>query len=234
MSVLAAVAVDTESFVLGRVLDTGDTETRIELTQFVPLDCDLVPYFWATHSADLDAFERRVRDDPRVEALTNLDGGVDRTLYRIEWTEGLDGFLSALYANPVFVERASGTADEWTFRLRADSQDALSRFQADCFEAEVPIDVRRIVHNPIPSEPDLYGITDKQATALSLAFEEGYFHVPRETSQTELAERIGISRQAFSRRLDRALDTLIENTFMMKVDIEGEGKSGDGRELDRT
>jgi predicted DNA binding protein len=224
VTVLAAIAIDAEDFALGQVLSDGGTETRIELTQFVPIDGDLIPYFWATESTDLDGFERHVLDDPRVAELTDLDGGIDRTLYRVEWAaEGLDGFLDTLGEHAVFVERASGTATEWTFRLRADTQEALSRFQAACFEADVPLDVRRVIHNPVPSEPDLYGISDKQRVALALAFEEGYFHVPRETSQTELAERIGISRQAFSRRLDRALDTLIANTFMMRVDFEGGG-----------
>lgn len=69
-------------------------------------------------------------------------------------------------------------------------------------------------YNPTPTGPGKYGITDKQAEALELAFEEGYFDVPRGTTQTELAEMIGISRQAYARRLNRALDSLVDNTFM--------------------
>jgi predicted DNA binding protein len=222
VSVLAVIAVDTEDFALGQVLGDGGTGTRVELTQFVPVDGDLVPYFWVTHSADLEGFERHVRADSRVSRLTDLDGGADRTLYRIEWAkEGLDGFLDALGAQPVLVERAAGTAAEWVFRLRAGDREALSKFQEACLAADVPIDVRRIVHDPEPGGPDRYGITDKQATALRLAFEEGYFRVPREASQTDLADHLGISRQAYSRRLNRALDTLVEGTFMTHADLDG-------------
>ncbi len=221
MTILAAVAIDSGDFALGDVLSDFGTDTRIELTQFIPINDELVPYFWVIHSDDLEEYEQRVQDDPRVERITNLDGGADRTLYRIEWTEGLDGFLDALRDNAVLVERATGAPDEWLFRLRADTQEALSQFQEDCFEADVDLDVRRVMHNPAPTGPDMYGVTDKQAEALELAFEEGYFHVPRETSQTELGEIVGISRQAFSRRLNRALDTLVEGTFMMELNRRG-------------
>lgn len=228
MTVLAAIAIDSADFALGEVLSDGGTDTRIELTQFVPIDGDLVPYFWLVHSGDQETYEQHVQADPRVERLTNLDGGVDRTLYRIEWADdGLDGFLDALRDNAVLVEDARGTPDEWVFRLRADTQEELSRFQQDCFEANVHLDVQRVMHNPAPTGPNKYGITDKQAEALELAFEEGYFHVPRETSQTELAEIVGISRQAFSRRLNRALDTLVEGTFMMDLH-RGTEEGGEG------
>jgi predicted DNA binding protein len=226
VSVLAVIAVDAEDFALGQVLGNGGTGTRIELTQFVPVEGDLVPYFWVTRSADLEGFERHVRADSRVSRLTDLDSGVDRTLYRIEWAEeGLDGFLDALGAQPVLVERAAGTAEEWVFRLRAGDREALSKFQEACLAADVPLDVRRIVHDPEAGGPDRYGITDKQATALRLAFEEGYFQVPRGASQTDLADHLGISRQAYSRRLNRALDTLVESTFMTHADFSGEANA---------
>jgi predicted DNA binding protein len=217
MTILAVISIDAESFALGEVLSNGGTDTRIELTQFVPTNGDLIPYFWVVHSDGQETYERHVRADPRVERLTNLDGGVDRTLYRIEWTDGLDGFLDALRDNAVLVEEARGAPDEWRFRLRADTQQALSGFQEDCFEAGVPLDIQRVMHNSVPTGPSKYEITDKQGVALELAFEEGYFHVPRGTSQTELAEQIGISRQAFSRRLNRALETLIDSTYMMEL-----------------
>jgi predicted DNA binding protein len=219
VTVLATIAIDADAFALGEVLSDGDTGTRVELTQFVPTADSLVPYFWVTHSADHDAFERHVRADPRVARLANLDGGVDRTLYRIEWVDDLDGFLDALSDHALFVERASGTAEEWLFRIRADTREALSAFNQACSEAGVPFDFHRIVQNPVASDSTPYGITDKQLAGLRLAFEEGYFHVPRETSQTELADQLGISRQAYSRRLDRALDSLVSNTVMEPFDF---------------
>lgn len=223
MTILTGIAIANKDFALGEVLSNGETDTRVELTQFVPINNDFVPYFWVIHSDNKETYEQHVQADPRVKRLTDLDGGVDRTLYRTEWADdGLDGFLDVLRDNAVLVEDARGNSDEWVFRLRADTQQALSAFQDDCFEAGVNLDVRRVVHNPVPagSNSNTYGITDKQAVALELAFEEGYFHVPRETSQTELSEIVGISRQAFSHWLNRALDTLVGSTFMMELERE--------------
>ena len=214
MTVTTHIGIPADEFALGEVLSDGDTGTRVELTQSVPIADSLVPYFWVTHSADHDAFERHVRADPRVARLANLDGRGDRTLYRIEWVDDLDGFLDALSDHALFVERASGTAEEWLFRIRADTREALSAFNQACSEIGVSLDVRRISPNPALSDSVLYEITDKQIEALTLAFEGGYFHVPREISQTELANQLGISRQAYSRRLDRALDSLVSNTVM--------------------
>jgi hypothetical protein len=176
MTILANIAVDSDAFELGEILSDGETDTYIELTQFVPVGESLVPYFWVIDSADLEAYERAVQADSRVERLVRLNGAVDRTLYRIEWhdPENLDGFLDALCETHVLVERASAAHDEWVFRLRADTQKALSAFQQACFEAGVQLDIRRVMHNPSPAGPNPFGISEKQAEALELAFERGY------------------------------------------------------------
>lgn len=205
MTVIASVVIDAEEFALGQAL--ADTTTRIELTQFVPVGEQFVPYFWREHGGDSDVFERSVRAQSVVERLENLDGRVDASLYRIEWTDETDGFLGALRDEDIVVEEASTDhGDEWLFRLRALDQDALSAFQNACYDRDIPLDIRRVLHNPGPDERDrtLTAVTEKQYEALELALEEGYFDVPREHSATELAEKLGISRQAFSRRLQRA------------------------------
>lgn len=79
---------------------------------------------------DQNEYERHVRTDPHVERLTDLDGGVDRTLHRIELiaADELDGFLDALRKNAVIVEDARGGSAEWVFHLRGDIQEARSAF----------------------------------------------------------------------------------------------------------
>lgn len=44
MTILATVAIDSESFALGEVLSNSGTATRIELVQFIPIDDNLVLY----------------------------------------------------------------------------------------------------------------------------------------------------------------------------------------------
>jgi predicted DNA binding protein len=216
--VVVLIDVNADDFALGKAF--SGTDTRIDLAQFVPVDGRLVPFCWADTdtTADREDFERAVGDDPQIATFERLDGGASRTLYRIEWIDEVDGFVDALADGDVIVERAFARAgtDTWTFRLRALDHEALSRFQAACTEEGVAFDVRRIAHDPKSVEG--YGLTDKQQAALTLAFDEGYFDVPRGASKTELAEHIGISRQAFSRRLSRALSNCLVETGITELE----------------
>ncbi|EMA44782.1 helix-turn-helix domain-containing protein [Halococcus saccharolyticus] len=113
----------------------------------------------------------------------------------------------------LIVEEASGTAEEWEFHLRAHDQAALSTFQEACHDKEVPIDITRVHHNPEEADGPSHRLTRKQREAVTLAFERGYFAVPREITLTELAEEIGISRQAYSRRLQRGLRNVLSEVL---------------------
>lgn len=213
MTVVTSFSVEAADITFGQAL--AATETRLELTQFVPVDGDFIPYFWKERDGDTEQFEQHARDHPAVEALNNLDGRVDAALYRIEWTDEVDGFLDALHDHDVLVEEATTNhGEEWYFRLRAFGQSELSGFQSACFDSGIDINVQRMVHNPDTgsrSPRAFVGVTDKQREALDLALEHGYFAVPRENSATELAEMVDISRPAFSRRLRRAQQSVFSN-----------------------
>jgi predicted DNA binding protein len=216
MTVIATIAIDAADFELGKILTGYDSV--VELTQFVPMDNDLVPYFWAENH-DLDEFEEEVRADDCVAELTHLDGAVDRRLYEVKWTDGIDGFLTALSEHDLLVERAKGNDDEWEFRLRAHDREPLAAFQAACTDHGVTLHVREVHHNPDDPAQPAYGITEKQQEALELAHANGYFNIPQEQSLTELAEELGISRQSFSRRLNRGLDTLLTKILRTETNL---------------
>jgi predicted DNA binding protein len=213
MTIIAGFSVTAADIVFGQAL--ASTETRLELTQFVPVDGAFIPYFWKERDGDTDYFEQTTREHPAVADLTNLDGRVDKALYRINWTAEVDGFLDALREQDVLVEEATTNhGEEWFFRLRAFGQDELSAFQSACHESDIAIDIHRMVHNPDSRGGDdraLVGITPKQHEAIELAVERGYFNIPRESSASELAEEVGITRQAFSRRLQRAQQSVFTN-----------------------
>lgn len=212
MTVLASIGIESEEFRLGEAL--AATTTRIELTQFVPVESQLVPYFWKEHDGDRESFEQSVREHSAVADLEDLDGRVNASLYRIEWAGEIDGLLGALRDQDIMVEEAATShGDRWLFELRALDEAALSAFQRDCHDSDVLLDVRRVHHNPSSGHESraLVGVTEKQREALSLALERGYFQVPRETSAGELGEELGISRQAFSRRLHRGQQSVLTN-----------------------
>lgn len=174
------------------------------------------PYFWKEHDGDREEFEQSVRDHRAVAEFTDIDGQVDAHLYKIKWTDEVDGFLSALRDQDILLEEASTTTGEtWLFRLRAVDQDELSAFQQDCYNRDVPLDVQRVVHNPDMSEQarGFVGVTPKQEKALELALERGYFNVPSDVSADDLGEELGITGQAFTRRLQRGHSSILTNLF---------------------
>ena len=215
MTTIAGLRIASEGFVLGKVL--ARPSTHIELTQFVPTGEHLIPYFWVREGYDVEAFEEQVRADPRVGALTDLDGSVTKTLYSIEWADDadLDGLLSVLRNSDILVEEATGTASEWTFQIRAHDTETLEAFQRACIDQQIPVEVTRVYQNPTADEVDSYGLTPKQHEALALALERGYFSVPRAISLTELADEMDISRQAYSRRLQRGLQGILTESLRL-------------------
>lgn len=222
MTVIAGIAIPGAEFELGQVLAGMGSTARIDLTQVVPMTEGLVPYFWLSGSHDQEAFEASVRGDPRVASLDRLDGAVDRALYRVRWNGDVDGFFGEVQDNGILIEEGIGTHTEWRFRLRAADREALSRLQQACTDEDIPLDIRQVFHNPTDLSNPRYGLTDKQYEAVMLAFNRGYFHVPRDASQTDLSDEIGISRQAFSRRLSRGLNSLIGHTLLVEADRNAE------------
>lgn len=216
MTVIVSFTVEAADIVFGQVL--AETETRIDLTQFIPIEDDFIPYFWKERDGDSQVFEQRVREHPAVRTLENLDGRVEAALYRINWTDEVDGFLDALREHDVLVERATTNHGErWLFRLRAFDQTELSSFQSACYQEDIDIDIQRMVPNPDSdgmTSQALVGVTGRQREALDLALEHGYFEIPRENNATELAEMLGISRPAFARRLRRAEQSIFSNLLL--------------------
>lgn len=208
------LAIPTGSIEFGQIFH-NDEDVRIELTQFVPTGDTLVPYFWV-ETADLSSFEDAVTSDDRVSALERLDNGPNKTLYRIEWTSDLNGFLQALDKHNLVVEQALGTRNEWRFRLRGPDRDNISAFRDTLRAKGIPSTLNGI-WNPHEPNGGPYGLTDKQREAVELAFTEGYFAVPAEANLSELAEIVGITRQSFSRRLNRGLFRILEETVMAEA-----------------
>ncbi len=211
MPIVTDVEIPAERFVLGEVLADADGYYA-ELTQFVPTSDQLIPYIWIEHD-DLPYVEQILRDHPRTADVLKCDERAGRTLYQIEWVRPFDDFLSIIMDGNVLVNEARGTAELWEFELLATDRDDLAAFQSACNRSNVPIEIRT-VFGSIPSSAERLGLTEKQGEVLRLAYEEGYFEIPREMTVTELGEALGISSQAASKRLRRALATVVEHVCL--------------------
>lgn len=215
MTALLDFTIQSDAFTVGEVLDV-DAATQIDLTQFVPIGENLVPYFWV-EAKDNDEFESDVLESPHVAELDRLDRVTGRTLYRVIWRENINGLLSSFKSHDLAVRRARTHKDEWTFKLISADREVFADFQADCHKKGLPLTVRRL------SDKDdyvnaLYGLTKKQLEALLLAFDAGYYDSEVNVTLADLSEGLDISQQALSSRLKRGTRTLISNTVAVDED----------------
>lgn len=210
MSVIAEFRVPSTDFELGRILRV-EGMSSVELESLVPVGEATVPLFWI-YNATRDSFVDAVRDHPTVNSASAVDVFDDRTLFTLDWDANNDHVFRGIREYEGQLLSAIGTADGWDLELRFPDHDALGGFTAHCEDAQVSLEATRIYH---PTEPDAgpwYGLTDPQREALTLAVQMGYYDIPRGCTTVELAEELGISDQAVTERLRRAIGALVTHT----------------------
>lgn len=207
MSVIADFSVPADQFPLGNLLEVR-SGVQVRLESLIPTGQSLVPYFWV-RSPDVDAVERALEESDHVDEVELVDHVGDETLFRVAWTESIDGLVGAMQETQSVILGGTGHGDNWSFQLRFPGNDSLSTFYRTVVEKGIDLELEG-VHNPLEaSEPPELQLTDEQREALVVALERGYFEVPRETTLVELAEHLGISDSAVSQRIRRGLTKIL-------------------------
>jgi predicted DNA binding protein len=216
MSVIVELSVSAKESQLGRILST-EGNTRVSLETMVPLGDRSVPFFRVS-GPDSEGFEEQVRDHHSVSDVHIVNTHESETLYALDWEISEGSFLDSVVSYDGHLLEASGGSDTWDFQLRFPSHSALSAFQEHCFEADIPLDIRRIFNPTKPDAGPWYGLTTPQREALTYAVENGYYSLPRRSSTSDIAEQFDISDQAATERLRRAIETLVTNTLLLTPD----------------
>lgn len=219
MSVIAELRVAGEEFELGRILSSTDG-LIIELETVVPLRQRQLP-FLLVHDDGTEAFEMHVAQQPSVEEVREVERHDGEVFYALDWDSSRDRLFDAINGvdAQLISARASGTT--WEFELRFPSHDALSEFKDRCEDAHVNIVVDRIYNPTMPATEPRFGLTDPQRETLVRAVEGGYYDIPRRISTATLAEEFGVSDQAITERLRRAIVALTEHTLLVsEIDEE--------------
>lgn len=212
MTTVAEFTADPETFPFGVVFERFPAAT-VELERIVPSGSRPIPYVW-------------VRDVP-AEAVRGVDWGhedllsvelidsiEDEHLLKMEWTGEYEGLLPALVDSGVTMLSATGNAEEWTLEVRGSRDDVVA-FRTACEAQGVSIHLRSLQSLGPETPTDEYGLTEPQREALVAAHRLGYFDHPRRATLADVAEDLGISRQALSSRLRRAYRSLVENTVVV-------------------
>ena len=211
MSVIVEFSIPSSDFELGRILSVEGLSS-IELESLIPVGGQTVPLFWI-HNATRDSFLDDVQRHPSVTSATNVDEFDDRTLFTLDWDAGSDHVFESIRANDGQLLSAIGAADRWEFELRFPDHEALSAFTTAVDDAQIAVEVTRVYNPTKPDAGPWYGLTEPQREALDLAVEWGYYDIPRGCTTNDLADELGISDQAVTERLRRAIVALVSYTI---------------------
>lgn len=197
-----------DSPILREVLHSGpDIEIRWETTYPRP-DGSVQLLVWITCD-EFEAVETALEADPSVRSSTRLADQGGRRLYRVTLTESEHGavMMPRFVEVGAVLEEAIGTDEGWWCRVRFPKREAFQRIHRFCRDQDIEFEFGRVFElatdgygvNPLPSM-----LTERQWETLRIAWEEGYFEVPRRITLAALAEKFGISDTAVSQRLRRA------------------------------
>lgn len=209
MSTLAEFALPLDAFPLGTVCEEFP-EATVELERVVPMATTVRQYFWVENvpGSAIATFLRSRSDIPDATCIDQLG---HRALFRHRTHRDDDiGVLRALVESDTTLLSATGTRAGWRVRVRGDVQRAVADFDEECRVAGVRPTLQDLSTSADHGQSRHPAVTAPQREALLLAYSHGYYAEPRETNLSELAAHVGISRQAFARRLNRGYRTLIE------------------------
>lgn len=77
--------------------------------------------------------------------------------------------------------------------------------------------MKRLYDPTDPNAGGQFGLTPEQREALPASLEAGFYEIPQEATMGDVAEAIGISRQALSKRLRRAHGALVRHALTIEA-----------------
>jgi predicted DNA binding protein len=214
MSIIAEFSVKSEDFALYRSL-TEAPHMIVEIEQVVAtLEDKVMPYFWVS-SGDHAEFKEAFQNDESVTDIACIDQIDKAILYRAEWTENVESIVYAYLKLGATILQAVGRDRNWELRMRFDDRDRLSQFEDYCEENDISFELNRLQEQEQPMAIAQYNLTTKQRETLVAALNSGYYEVPQDVSMSELADEMGISQQALSKRFHAAHKNLITSTLTL-------------------
>lgn len=212
MSVLLEFSIPATDFQLGEVL-SGHPDMQIELERIVPTGEMIMPFVWVTGKSH-EEFAESVQSQSRVKEFLELDNLGESRLYRVEWREPPIDLIEGISRADAVVLEARGS-EEWSFRLRFPNHEKLSTFHNYIIENSIPVHIdRTYTLTETTDHGHRFDLSEEQREALLLALQNGYFKTPSEMSLDDLADELGITRQALSNRIRRANEKVLTEVLL--------------------
>ncbi|AGB17671.1 putative DNA binding protein [Halovivax ruber XH-70] len=193
-----------------------DSVPRRIVSQFDSITVDVVyigrdgslaiPYVWMSGTPPT-AVESAISAEENFAIVDRIERTDDGAFYKTAWKVD-SPLVRCITDTDGIVLEAQGTPDRWQLTVWFEDSAATSAFQECCLAHDVPLTVQRLesVGEYFGSGDDT--LSSPQNETLTMAYQRGYFEDPRQVSQAELAEELGISSSAVGQRLRRGLETL--------------------------
>ncbi len=212
MSIFAEFRVPAEAFAFQKTF-AAEPEMVIEIERVVASEEEyLTPYFWVSGIGP-ETFEAAASTDDTFTNVRRLDESDVMTMYKAEWQDRVESVIFAYTSIGATIMEAKGQSREWILRMRFDDRKNTNAFTELLSENDVSFQLERLHEITNPRTGEQYGLTPKQQEAVTVAWDSGYYDLPRSASMEDIADELGITAQSVSDRLRRAQYTLIANTL---------------------
>ena len=171
----------------------------------------VIPLLWV-RGAGGETVQAAFADDPSVRSADRIADYETESLYHMEWERDVDLAVRMLTEDGAIILDLYGASDGWHMRAMFPNRETLARTADFCEDHGLEFDLRQVREmDETPS--GRWGLTHEQYEALRVAWEVGYFDVPREAKLGDIADRLDVSHQALSERLRRGHANLVQETI---------------------
>lgn len=210
MGTIVDATIQSEQFALDDTFERFPSAEFDILRVVTPEDGTVMPYLWAT-APDRWALDQALADDASVSSVDLLSRTGGRSFYRVSWQPDVRSLAGALVEADGTLVDAYAVNGQWSFTILFPNRDAVSATYACCQEQGVDLTIRRVKCGTDAVSTERNALSDKQLEALAVAFDRGYYAVPRRMTLVDLAEEVGVSHQALSERLRRGHQVVISD-----------------------
>jgi predicted DNA binding protein len=209
---VATFSLPAQGFALGHTLEaTPDMTVKAERVA-AHGTVWVMPCLWVT-GGDFDAFDTALDADPTVKRVIETEAFDEETYYQVEWSDSVAQFVDALIDTEGSVLNAEAHDGTWELRIRFATREQLDIFQDYLSRQEHSYRLLNLFEPRFPRQ-ERGQLTAPQRDALVMAVEQGYYRIPRDVAMEELADSLGISRQAASERLRRGIEQLVTTVLI--------------------
>lgn len=221
MTILVEFGIANDRFELGELISRHDALSA-ELERIVPTEDTAIPYVWVSGPpATIADLETTLKSSDAVQSVSILDqlsisdSTDEEHLFRIEWNLTELDIVKGIIESGGSILQGEGTNHHWLLRFRFSDHDEVATFYQYLTDNDITEFTIRSIYE-LESRAGRGGsddLTAEQREALSLAANQGYFESPREVTLDEIGQELGITQQAVSNRIRRAVRQVVHSAL---------------------